>query len=299
MDKNSIFRKNLVKRRKELGLTQEQLAQKMNVSPQAVSKWENSSYPDGELLPYLAKALNTSLDALFGLKKSDSEVDIEQVVTDEIHCANPEKRSEIMMKIFYSALCAYNDYSNSVVKFPDDLELETFAELRTDREIAFSRLNEDLRYFGFLEIPEDGVNGYVDSSEAMVRLFRMLADADALKIICYLGSGIRNRMHSVSVVSQRLGIPLEKVQKIIDHLDRFGLVWRVSAELSDEPTILYGFTHSTPLTMILALGKSLTNYPQFYEPFVDKWHKGAYRMPDKTNNDPIPQISNWESEEEN
>ena len=51
--------------------------------------------------------------------------------------------------------------------------------------------------------------------------------------------------------------------------------------------------------MILALGKSLTNYPQFYEPFVDKWHKGAYRMPDKTNNDPIQQISNLESEEEN
>ena len=92
---------------------------------------------------------------------------------------------------------------------------------------------------------------------------------------------------------------MEKVQKIIDHLDRFGFVWRVSAELSDEPTILYGFTHSTPLTMILAFGQSLTNYPQFYEPFVDKWHKGAYRMPDKTNNDPIPQISNWESEEEN
>ena len=123
------------------------------------------------------------------------------MVTDEIHCANPEKRSEIMMKIFYSALCAYNDYSNSVVKFPDDLELETFAELRTDREIAFSRLNEDLRYFEFLEIPEDDVNGYVDSSEAMARLFRMLADADALKIICYLGNGIRNRMHSMSVVS--------------------------------------------------------------------------------------------------
>ncbi len=38
MEKKNIFRTNLVKRRKELGLTQEMLAQHMNVSPQAVSK---------------------------------------------------------------------------------------------------------------------------------------------------------------------------------------------------------------------------------------------------------------------
>lgn len=298
MDKNNAFRKNLVKRRKELGLTQEQLAQRMNVSPQAVSKWENTSYPDGELLPQLARTLNTSLDTLFGLKHTGDEVDIAQVISDEILCANPEKRSEIMLKAFYAALCAYNDFSDSAAGLPEHLELETFAELRTDREIAVARLNEDLRYFCYLEIPEEGVNGYVDSSPNMVRLFRMLADEDALRIICYLGSGIRNRMHSVAVVAQRLEIPVEKVQKVIDHLERFGLVWRVSAELAEEPTILYGFTHSTPLTMILSLAKSLTNYLQFYEPFVDKWHKGAYRMPDKQGMEPIPQISHWEQEED-
>ena len=45
---NTVFGRNLAKRRKALGLTQEQLAMRLNVSPQAVSKWENSSYPDGE-----------------------------------------------------------------------------------------------------------------------------------------------------------------------------------------------------------------------------------------------------------
>lgn len=84
MDKKSVFRCNLVKRRKELGLTQEQLASRMNVSPQAVSKWENTSYPDGELLPQLAKELGTSLDFLFGVKITDSRRDIEQLVDDEL-----------------------------------------------------------------------------------------------------------------------------------------------------------------------------------------------------------------------
>lgn len=52
------------KRRKELGLTQNQLAQSLNISFQAVSKWENNSaYPDIEMLPKLAAALHTTVDA--------------------------------------------------------------------------------------------------------------------------------------------------------------------------------------------------------------------------------------------
>ena len=39
---------NIQQLRRARGLTQEQLAMRLNVSPQAVSKWENSSYPDGE-----------------------------------------------------------------------------------------------------------------------------------------------------------------------------------------------------------------------------------------------------------
>ncbi|MBQ1716693.1 MAG: helix-turn-helix transcriptional regulator, partial [Ruminococcus sp.] len=99
---------NLAKRRKALGLTQEQLAARLNVSPQAVSKWENSSYPDGELLPQLAKELNTSLDSLFGVKVMSSERDIEQLVDDEMRATLPDDRSEKFMRIMYTALCACN-----------------------------------------------------------------------------------------------------------------------------------------------------------------------------------------------
>lgn len=55
------------KRRKESGLTQNQLAQSLGVSFQAVSKWENgTAYPDIAILPKLAAVLNTTTDALLG-----------------------------------------------------------------------------------------------------------------------------------------------------------------------------------------------------------------------------------------
>ncbi len=53
--------------RKELGLTQEALAQKLEVTNQAVSKWESDSCcPDIMLLPRLADVFGVTIDALFG-----------------------------------------------------------------------------------------------------------------------------------------------------------------------------------------------------------------------------------------
>ena len=60
------FNSSLKRIRKEKGITQEQLADKVGVSPQAVSKWELSSYPDPQLLPAIADYLGVTIDELFG-----------------------------------------------------------------------------------------------------------------------------------------------------------------------------------------------------------------------------------------
>lgn len=53
--------------RKSLGLTQDQLAEKLGVTAQAVSKWENDqSCPDITMLPKLAETFGTTTDALLG-----------------------------------------------------------------------------------------------------------------------------------------------------------------------------------------------------------------------------------------
>ncbi len=66
----------ICKRRKELGLTQNQLAKSLNISFQAVSKWENNTaYPDIEMLPKLAVALNTTVDALLGYSSVVTDYD--------------------------------------------------------------------------------------------------------------------------------------------------------------------------------------------------------------------------------
>jgi len=57
--------------RKEKGITQEELAEKMGVSSQAVSKWENDvSCPDISLLTTLADVLGVTTDELLSGKSS-------------------------------------------------------------------------------------------------------------------------------------------------------------------------------------------------------------------------------------
>lgn len=59
--------KRIVMHRKRLGLTQDQLAESLGVTAQAVSKWENDlSCPDISMLPKLAQLFGTTVDALLG-----------------------------------------------------------------------------------------------------------------------------------------------------------------------------------------------------------------------------------------
>lgn len=64
------FGSRLSTARKEKGITQEQLASRLGVTPQAVSKWERGGgYPDIELVYYLCKILECSSDYIIGLEE--------------------------------------------------------------------------------------------------------------------------------------------------------------------------------------------------------------------------------------
>ena len=78
MGKN--FSNNFKSMRKQRGLTQEQIAETLGVSCQAVSKWEtNSSYPDISLLPIIADYFGVSVDYLIGLDTSKQIEEINSV----------------------------------------------------------------------------------------------------------------------------------------------------------------------------------------------------------------------------
>ena len=66
---------NIAYYRKQAGYTQEELAEKMNVTAQAVSKWENDlSYPDLECVGRLAQVLDTTVESIVTGEAAEARV---------------------------------------------------------------------------------------------------------------------------------------------------------------------------------------------------------------------------------
>ena len=75
MENKETLGKRIAQLRKAKGYTQEQLAEKVGVSAQAVSKWENDiSCPDITLLPLLADLFGVTVDELLGVKPVEPHV---------------------------------------------------------------------------------------------------------------------------------------------------------------------------------------------------------------------------------
>lgn len=112
------FADNLKTIRKKRNITQEQLADMLGVSRQAVSKWESEGgYPETETLLLLAKEMNVSLDYLFSerchMVRSENKKRVSKIDT-YLNCA----------EVFaYRSTCLKRKYGAVIVK--DDVVIST------------------------------------------------------------------------------------------------------------------------------------------------------------------------------
>ena len=85
--------------RKQRSITQEQLANSIGISFQAVSKWENNlALPDISLAPILASYFGVSMDELFDFHLTELEQKVDATCTEayEYRESNPEKSRKIL-----------------------------------------------------------------------------------------------------------------------------------------------------------------------------------------------------------
>ncbi len=84
-----MLKENIKSIRKSRGLSQEELAIKLNVVRQTVSKWElGLSVPDSEMLISLSEALETPVSSLLGENISESKVDDLKAISEKLEIIN-------------------------------------------------------------------------------------------------------------------------------------------------------------------------------------------------------------------
>ncbi len=86
-------------KRKQLGMTQAEVAEKLKISFQAVSKWENGTLPNVEVLVELAKVLNTTVDEiLVGRDKNPETFSYSKAGVDISYTDAIKKEMAVYMK---------------------------------------------------------------------------------------------------------------------------------------------------------------------------------------------------------
>ena len=105
-----MFSDNLKTIRKAKGYTQEELAIKVNVVRQTVSKWEKGlSVPDADVLSHIAEVLEVSVSELLGadIKQEDSKNEVaEQLAKISEQLAIKNRRSKKIWRIIGIILLA-------------------------------------------------------------------------------------------------------------------------------------------------------------------------------------------------
>ncbi len=92
--------KRISENRKRLGLTQDALAEKLGVTAQAVSKWENDqSCPDITMLPRLAEIFGITTDELLGLQTQK----IHEAEVVGVNCAEEEQEPKHNWELSWDA----------------------------------------------------------------------------------------------------------------------------------------------------------------------------------------------------
>lgn len=138
--------------RRKMNLTQEQLADRLGVSFQSVSRWENGlTYPDMELLPALTGIFGISADELLGVSEAKKEQAAEELLKElkelsEREDTSPERMIEIIREIRRDHLNAftlfhlrYSVTMNVTRRFP-----ELLPEIRLTMEQALERNDLDM-----------------------------------------------------------------------------------------------------------------------------------------------------------
>ena len=95
-----MLNENIKKLRKSKGISQEELAIKLNVVRQTVSKWENGmSVPDASMLITLADELDTSVSVLLGEPVTEPMQDDLKTISEKLEVINLQLAKRSMTKV--------------------------------------------------------------------------------------------------------------------------------------------------------------------------------------------------------
>lgn len=259
----------IAKLRKSKGVTQEELANYVGVSAQAVSKWENGGVPDTELLPKIADYFKVTIDRLFGIQ-NELSANIQDVILEDIAKTKDEDR---IARAF--ELCWMIEQSLYGTIFSDPERFKEEAQMHNINDQVYSQclVNTGYTEMGlfnrmqyFLVVPDAA-----DKELALLngidypQFFKLLSDSDVFNTLLFLYKRKSKNSFTEEILIKELNLTQEKAKQVVVELLRLKLLGKTTAEVADGLIDFYHFRARPSFISMLIFAREMIDVPSnFY-----------------------------------
>lgn len=267
---------NIKRLRLEKNLTQEQLATKLGVSAQAVSKWETSeTYPDGALLIPLANELEVSLDELFG-NESVTMADISSKIVKLIHNTEVTERFNVARDIGWQIERGLFNCRMEIEKKydPNEIKNQKNASYILDDNGFTIVSNGKEPFFSVFPQPAEGYGHFLNDKDDLQKIFAALSHTDTMNALIYLYHKNENYVFESAVLERDCEIANDQINAVIEDLLTLRVVWKQELTINGEARVLYYSRPSHKVIALLIMAKELG-------------YKGAYCLQSHIRNTPF------------
>ncbi len=259
------------------GVTQDDVAQALGISNKTVSKWENGmSTPDLTMLVMLAEYYEVTTDTLLGIADT-SKKSFRETVRAEFEGLDSQsaflkafKSTDLMIPSIFHILKkeGFQDENSIEVKETYPQPQNRRSKIATPDFFTFAVSSEDVNAavtllrnrsdFSWLKEPE--------KQKKITRLFRLLANEEALPILHFIHSVSCSVTFTADYVSNHTEIKEEIVSEILAECCKLGICSSMTAHLTEKDVTLYECYGDGLLLTILSLacektcGKDIYNY---------------------------------------
>lgn len=246
-------------------ITQEELAKALQVSTQAVSKWENGGSPDLELVPSIASYFNVTTDYLFDLKQSEI-IDIEnKLYTYLQNFPLKDRMNEIYDLAFKMSIATRGDKIEDLEKYKKDIENEElYSNVIGPEGITITSLVRDNKIF--MCLPKDERSDYsrmLKSKDKQRKFCEYLSDEVFYNALIFLYS--RNGTNfTETLLIDNLNITYEEAKSVLQKMVEFEIVVCSDVPINDTTMQLYATIQNPQIVGMIAMLDMIVNRPKSY-----------------------------------
>ncbi len=264
-----IIGKKIASMRKEKGIKQEELANFVGVSVQAVSKWENGGVPDTELLPKIADFFSVSVDSLFGRSITDYS-DLRSALIKKISETPRDERLKLVFNYCWDMERSLMPSEHTI----EDSSIEDYEKAIGPNSQHYSSIMQNdgftrmgianrSQYFLIVPEPKSTDDAYFSGID-YPSFFKDISDDFFWNTCVYLNKRDYQKAFTTTLLINKLGINAEKSEEILRKLKKYKMVYSTKIEMDDEIQTVYHFSPTPSFIALLIFAREIIDKPEIF-----------------------------------